>query len=187
MGKVIVGTTMSLDGCISDAEGGVGALYPDFEAMRTSEVVQDSMRTTGAVVMGRRTFAMGDPEEYADSYEYQVPIFVVTHTPPAKAPKQNDRLTFTFVTDGAASALRQARAAAGDRDVMVIGGREVAHQCLRTGLVDELELGVAPVLLGGGLRFFEGLDPAIKFETVRVRPEPGMTNFTLRVIGPQAG
>ncbi len=156
MGKVIVGILMSLDGFINDAQGGLGALYPDMEAMREMDVMQEAMQATGAVVMGRRTFAMGDPDDYADTYEFQVPIFVVTHTPPVKPPKQNDRLTMTFVTDGADSALRQAKAAAGEKNVLVIGGRNVAQQCLRTGLVDEYHLQVHPIVLGSGKRLFAG-------------------------------
>ena len=69
--------------------------------MSSSELMQEQIRSTGAVVMGRRTYEMAeDPDAYADSYEYQVPIFVVTKQAPAKLPKQNDRLTFTFVTGG---------------------------------------------------------------------------------------
>jgi dihydrofolate reductase len=72
--------------------------------------------------MGRRTFDMAeDPDWYVGNHEFQVPIFVLTHQPPAVAPKQDERLTFTFVTDGVASAVAQAKAAAGERVVGVIG------------------------------------------------------------------
>src|SRR5512142_2306806 len=118
MGKVIVGMTMSLDGLINDQEGSVEALYPDLVAWREIEPGRKSIRNTGAVVMGRNSFAMSeDPDWFAGNYEYQVPIFVLTHQPPKKQPKETDTLKFTFVTDGIASAIRQAKATAGDQDV----------------------------------------------------------------------
>ena len=79
MGIVIVGATMSLDGFIEDQHGDVSLLYPDLEDLRRTEALQESIRTTGAVVMGRRAYAMGDPDSYVGNYEYQVPIFVLTH------------------------------------------------------------------------------------------------------------
>ena len=89
-----------------------------------------------------------------------MPIFVLTHTPPAQLPKPDERLTFTFVTDGIESAIRQALAAAGDKDVTVVGGPSTVQQCLQHGLVDVLQIGIMPVLLGDGLRLFEGAPPA---------------------------
>src|SRR5262245_59723108 len=157
MSKVVVGTTMSLDGFINDRNGSVERLYPDLGALRDTEMLRESIRTTGAVVMGRHAFEMGDPDWYVGNYEYQVPIFVVTHRIPDKQPKQNDQLMFTFVTDGIESAIRQARAAAGDKDVTVIGGADIAQQIINAGLADEIEVGIMPILLGGGLRFFEHL------------------------------
>ncbi len=111
---------------------------------------------TGAVVMGRRTFEMGDPDAYVGHYEFQVPIFVVTTHPPERMPKQDEHLTFTFVQDGVASAIAQARAAAGERDVQIVGGANVIQQALRARQVDELHVDVMPVLLGSGRRFFDG-------------------------------
>src|SRR3972149_2142448 len=89
---------------------------------------------TGAVLMGRRTFEMAaDPDWYVGSYELQVPIFVLTHEPPRVAPKHDEHLTFTFVTDGIESAVKQAKAAAGDRAVTVVGGADGIRQLLRAG------------------------------------------------------
>jgi dihydrofolate reductase len=76
MGKVIIGFTMSLDGFINDQNGSVKRLYPDLDSLRYAKPLQESIEKTGAVVMGRKTFAMGDPDSYAGNYEYQVPIFV---------------------------------------------------------------------------------------------------------------
>src|SRR2546426_8784178 len=97
---------------------------------------------TGAVLMGRRTFEMGDPDWYAGNYEFQVPIFVLTHEPPRLQPKQDEHLTFTFVTGGVKSAIAQATAAAGEKAVQVVGGVSVARQLLRAGLVDEVRVDV---------------------------------------------
>ena len=119
MAKVILGMTLSLDGFINDRTGKVGALYPDLYVLRNTEPMRESIQNTGAVVMGRNAFAMAkDPDFYAGNYEFQVPIFVLTHEVPKKHPKETGRLTFTFVTDGMESAIRQTKAAAGDKDVV---------------------------------------------------------------------
>jgi dihydrofolate reductase len=183
MGNVIVGMTLSLDGFVAGPDGDVSRLYPDLGALRYTEMLAESIRATGAVVMGRRAFAMGDPDAYAGQYEYQVPIFVLTHTPPAKAPRQDEHLTFTFVTDGIDSAIRQARAAAGDRDVTVVGGASTIRQCLQHGLVDVLQIGLMPVLLGDGLRLFERLSlPPLALEKFSVIESGPRTDIYFRVV-----
>lgn len=182
MGKVIVGMTISLDGFVNDRNGDVSRLYPDLGALRQTEVLQEAIQTTGAVVMGRRTYAMGDPDSYADHYEFQVPIFVLTHAVPDKLPKRNETLVFTFVTDGIERAIEQAKAAAGDRDVVVVGGADTVQQCIRKGLLDELQLGIVPILLGGGLRLFEHGGKPIELERIWVRESPGRTDLRFRVV-----
>ncbi len=158
MAKVIFGMTMSLDGFINDANGSGALLSSDFEELMQSDMMQDSIRTTGAVVMGRRTFEMAeDPDSYADVYEYQVPIFVITHNAPAKKPKGNDRLHFTFL-DNVEAAIEQAKQTAGDKDVTVVGGPNIGQQLLMKGLVDELQIDIMPVLLGAGQRLFDNLE-----------------------------
>jgi dihydrofolate reductase len=100
----------------------------------------------------------GDPDSWADEgYEFQVPIFVVTHTPPAVAPKGTDALSFTFVTDGVQAAVSRAVEAAGERSVTVVGGADLNRQLLAAGLADELHVDVMPILLGGGLPLFAGV------------------------------
>jgi len=153
--KVIAGMTISLDGFVADETGSVGRLYQDLAALQGTAYMEALIEATGAVLMGKRAFEMGDPDSYVGNYEFQVPIFVLTHHPPSIAPKQDERLTFTFVTDGVESAVAQAMAAAGDKVVQVIGGASVIQQLLRARLLDELHLDVVPVLLGAGLRFFE--------------------------------
>ena len=93
MAKVILGTTISLDGFINDRSGSVEALYPDLAAWRETEAGKESIQNTGAVVMGRNSYAMADdPDWFAGNYEYQVPIFVLTHHVPKKKPKETDTL-----------------------------------------------------------------------------------------------
>jgi dihydrofolate reductase len=159
MAKVYTGMTMSLDGFVADREGNTKRLS-DPAASGGSEYMTALIQATGAVVLGRRTFAMAaDPDWYVGNYEFQVPIFVLTHTPPPVMPKQDENLTFTFVTDGVASAIAQAKAAAGQRAVQAIGA-SVVRQVLLAGLADELHVDVAPVLLGAGLRLFDDPDLA---------------------------
>jgi dihydrofolate reductase len=160
MGHVIAGQTISLDGYVADATGSAEPLYPDLADLQGSEYMNGLIEETGAVIMGRRSFEMpDDPDTIADEYEFQAPIFVVTHQPPAVTPKENDRLTFTFVTDGVESAVAQATTAAGDKSVTVVGGVDVIRQLLHAGLVDELRVDVMPVLLGAGRRFLD--DPSL--------------------------
>ena len=185
MGKVVLGMTMSLDGFINDRTGSVDALYPDLAAWRETDSGKESIQNTGAVVMGRNSYAMSeDPDWFAGNYEYQVPIFVLTHRPPAKMPKQTDQLTFTFVTDGIQSAIQQAKVAAGDREVNIIGAANTARQCLKEGLADELHVDIMPVLLGNGLRVFEDLDTeTIRLERIKVMELPGgRTHLRFRIL-----
>ncbi len=182
MAKVIAGMTMSVDGFVTDEEGSVEPLYPDLAELRDTPYMNALIEETRAVLMGRRAFEMGDPDSYVGTYEFQVPIFVVTHRPPDVAPKQDEHLTFTFVTDGVESAVAQAKAAAGDKAVMVVGGVSVHRQLLDAGLVDELRVDVMPVLLGGGKRLAEGAAPeGLRLEKLDVRQEGERTSLRFRV------
>jgi dihydrofolate reductase len=135
----------------------VERLYPDLEELRYTEPLKEAIKTTGAVVMGRRSFEMGDPDSYADNYEFQVPIFVLTSHIAQKQPGQTERLTFTFVSDGIENAIAQARKAANDKGVMIIGGANLVQQCLRAAFIDEIDIDILPILLSNGLRLFENL------------------------------
>jgi dihydrofolate reductase len=184
MGKVIAGMTMSLDGFVNDSNGSAEKLSPDFSELLDAPSFQEMIKNTGAVIMGKHVYEMADPFLWAnDDYEFQTPIFVLTHTPPAKYPKGNDRLTFTFVTDGIESAISQAKKAASDKDVQVIGGASIIQQCLNAGLCDELQIDIMPVLLGKGLRLFENIDTdKIKLERTKIEETtPVRTSITLRV------
>jgi dihydrofolate reductase len=183
MGYVIAGQTISLDGYVADANGSAEPLYPDLADLQGSEYMNGLIEETGAVVMGRRSFEMpDDPDTIADEYEFQAPIFVVTHHPPPVTPKENERLTFTFVTDGVESAVAQATAAAGDKSVTVVGGVDVIRQLLHAGLVDELRVDVMPVLLGDGLRFLDDSSLAhVDLEKIGIVEVGARTSLRFRV------
>ena len=132
-----------------------------------AEVVAGTLSRSGATIMGRRMFSGGagpwehDPNAdawWGDNPPFHHPVFVLTHHEREPLVKEGGT-TFTFVTEGIESALAQAQAAAGDLDVIVAGGAEVIQQYLRAGLLDELHLHIAPVLLGGGRRLLDGLEP----------------------------
>lgn len=155
MAKVVWGMIMSVDGFINDRHGRLGKLYASFEP---NDEINAAMANTGAVVMGRNSFeSTDDTDAYADNYEFQVPLYILTHHPPARHPKENEKLTITFVTEGIGNAIQQAKASAGEKDVVVLGA-STGQQALKAGLVDELQIAIAPIILGKGLRFFEHLD-----------------------------
>jgi dihydrofolate reductase len=183
VGKVIAGMTMSLDGFVADADGNVDRLYADLADLQESAYMTAVIAETGAVLMGRKTFEMGDPDSYVGQYEFQVPIFVLTHHPPRVPPKQDDRLTFTFVQGEVASAVAQARAAAGEKAVQVVGGVNVIQQLLHAGLVDELHIDVMPLFLGDGPRLFAhaALD-RIDLETIGVETVGQRTGLRFRIV-----
>jgi riboflavin biosynthesis pyrimidine reductase len=166
MARVIAGMTTSLDGFVADEKGSVDRVYPDLAALQGTAYMNALIEETGAVAWGGG----------------HVPIFVLTHHPSRVAPKQDEHLTFTFVTDGVESAVAQARAAAGKKAVQVIGGASVIQQLLRASLVDELHLDVMPVLLGTGLRLFDNtaLEP-IQIEKIVVQEKGPRTTLKLRV------
>jgi dihydrofolate reductase len=183
MGKVILGLSMSLDGFINDEHGSVERLYPDLEGLRDTEPLKEAIQSTGAVVMGKRAFEMGDPDDYAEKYEFQVPIFVVTGNIPFNPPRQTEKLTFNFVPDGVESAVEQAKRAAGEKDVTIIGGARTAQQSLISGLVDEIHIDIMPVLLCKGLRLFEKLGKQpITLEKIEVFDMPVRTTIKFRVV-----
>ncbi|MFP8783213.1 dihydrofolate reductase family protein [Planococcus plakortidis] len=182
MAKVCFGMIVSLDGFVSDRHGKLDKLY---ESFKPNDEINKVMEKTGAVVMGRRTYDMtDDPDAYADNYEFQVPIFVLTHHPPAKHPKENENLSITFVNDGIGSAVRMAKEAAGEQEVVVLGA-DVGQQAMRAELVDELQIAIAPVLLGTGTRMFEHLDDMeIQLEKIRTMESRRQVEIHYKVIKP---
>jgi len=155
-----------------------------------SELVEESLAASGAVVMGRRMFSGGagpwsdDANAngwWGDDPPFGVPVFVLTHHERETLPMEGGT-SFTFVTGGIESALEQARTAARGKDVLIAGGAQAAQQYLKAGLLDEIQLHVAPVLLGGGVRLFEGLGPDdAKLELEEVVESSVVTHLRYRV------
>jgi len=154
------------------------------------ELSRELQARVGAVVMGRRMFSGGDgPWEsdpnadawWGDDPPFHVPVFVLTHHEREPVVKEGGT-TFTFVTDGIESALEQARAAAEDSDVQLSGGASVAQQYLRAGQLDELNIHVAPILLGGGVSLFGELGPdAPGLKLTKVVESPFVTHLTYEI------
>ncbi len=154
----------------------------------SSTVVADDNANVGAEIMGRGKFgppargAWGsDPWQgwWGDDPPFRKPVFVLTHHP--REPLTLTDTTFTFVTDGIEAALDLARHAAGERDVLIGGGAKAINQYLAAGLVDQLDLHVVPIILGGGARLFDGVGPEVKFGLTRVIDAPGVTHLKYRV------
>jgi dihydrofolate reductase len=155
----------------------------------SSPVVRESHANVGAEIMGRGKFGPATRGEWGDDPwrgwwgeepPFHKPVFVLTHH--EREPLILADTTFTFVTDGIESALAQAREAAGDKDVFIGGGADVINQYLAAGLVDELELHVVPILLGGGARLFDGVGPGLKLEELRALEAPGVAHLKYRVV-----
>ncbi len=159
------------------------------EVNASSEIIEEAMENVGAVIMGRKMFGGGpgpwgdDPWTgwWGDDPPFHVPVFVLTHH--EREPLQMaGGTTFHFVTDGIESALERAREAAGGQDVKLAGGAAVAQQYLAAGLVDEMQLNVAPILLGGGERLFENVGADLELTQERVVHTPDVTNVRYRVL-----
>jgi dihydrofolate reductase len=158
------------------------------ETNASSAIMEEGLAGVGATVMGRNMFGGGpgpwgdDPWDgwWGDDPPFHHPVFVLTHHEREPLQKEGGN-SFTFVTDGIESALEQARQAAGDRDVSLAGGAEVAQLYLAAGLIDEMMLNVVPVLLGGGTRLFENLgDAEIGLEQVQVIEAPDVAHLRYR-------
>jgi dihydrofolate reductase len=178
MAKVIWHITMSLDGFIA---GPGDAMDWVFEHAGPNAVAAEVVETTGALVVGRRTYEVEDRIRggfYGGAW--RGPYFVVTHDAPATVP---DWMTGTFVSDGVPEAVARAKTAAGERNVVVLGA-SIAHQCIAGGLLDEIVAHVAPVLLGGGVRLFGGPgSPRVDLEPISVGQSGQVTDLRYRVVG----
>ncbi len=211
MAKVMIALSMSLDGFIAgrndgDAhplgEGGMrlfdwyfdgdtpirryddaahrGVRVPPFRLSRSSASVFDELvEGSGAFVTGRRTYDIADGWG-GNCPVPGIPLFVVTHSVPKDIPHGESE--YTFVTDGVESAVKQAKLRASDQYVSLMGGR-VPQQALRAGLVDEIQIHLVPVLLGGGVHLFDNLSlKSIGLELLRVVDSPGVTHLRFRVL-----
>lgn len=204
MGKVTTDMSISLDGFVTGpndhvdcplGEGGeqLHQWIYDLESWRSrhglpegklnvnAEVVEETFRNTGAVIMGRRMFEHGI-RFWGDNPPFHVPVFVLTHTPREPLVKDGGT-TFTFVTDGVQSALRQAMVAAAGQDVSIAGGANIVQQYLSAGLLDEIQIHLIPVLLDGGRRLFEHINTEhLTLENIRVIESPEVTHLKYRVV-----
>ena len=161
------------------------------EANEDSEILEESTKAMGAVIMGRKMFSGGegpwkdDPNAdgwWGDDPPFHVPVFVLTHHARETKPMEGGT-TFTFVTNGIEAALEQARGIAGEKNVGIAGGADVLQQYLKAGLLDELQIHVAPLLLGDGVRLFENHVGAQQpeVEATRVIRSPLVTHLRYRV------
>lgn len=204
MGKVFADISMSLDGFITGPndgpELGLGKegerlhqwLYDlvswrerhglaGGESNRDAEILEEAFKNTGAIIMGRRMFDIAE-EPWGDNPPFHMPVFVVTHRAKDTLTKVGGT-TFTFVTDGIESALKQAKAAAGDKDVSLAGGANIIQQFLKAGLLDEIQIHLVPILFGGGRRLFDHTGTGkIELESTRVIESPGVTHLRFRVV-----
>jgi dihydrofolate reductase len=160
------------------------------EVNESTAVMEESLDNIGASVMGRKMFGGGDGPWgddpwngwWGDDPPFHTPVFVLTHH--AREPlAMQGGTSFSFVTDGPESALGQAKEAADGKDVALAGGASVAQQYLAAGLVDEMQINVVPVLLGGGTRLLDNLaDADVKLEPIRVVATPDVTHLKYRVV-----
>ena len=203
MGKVSTGLSMSLDSFIAGTNDGPGsrlgeggerlfAWYssgdteyrpPGTEMVvrvspQSAELLREAHSKMGAFVTGRRTFDITNG--WGGSPPLGVPTFVLTHTVPQEWVYEGS--PFTFVTDGIESAVEQAKALAGEKDVAV-GAASIVQQCIRAGLLDEIHIDLVPVLLVGGVRLFDHLGRTpIELKSTRVIEAPSVTHLTFRVL-----
>jgi dihydrofolate reductase len=184
--KVFFDVNLSLDGFM--AADGITAEEPlgqdgqrlrEWAAGREADLAPNPVATVGALVGGRRTYDTSLPEWGAGGPHPPLPVFVITHAAPAEPPGDS---VYTFVTDGIESALEQARAAAGERAVKVMGGAVIGQAYLAAGLVDEIVVHLVPVLLKAGTRMFDNLGPEhLGLELAEVVDTPAVTHLRYRV------
>src|SRR3954471_23339972 len=201
-GKVFFSVTMSLDGFIAPGslQDLMGQQWMELqqwifpqrffrenlnlgeggEEGRENDIVRETFERTGASVMGKRMFDAGE-QAWPEDAPFHTPVFVVTHEKrdPWERPGGT---TFHFVNDGIESALDQARAVAGDRNVRIAGGGATIVEYVNAGLVDEFSIALSPVVFGSGIRLFEGVDAGrVVLEPVAAEPSPRATHLTYAV------
>jgi dihydrofolate reductase len=194
MGKVIFDTSMSLDGFMTASNrrpeepmGDGGQRLHEWafgEDERDRELLEDAVEALGAVIAGRTTYDDSAPWWGADgpTGSARRPVFVVTHDAPAENPEAGG--VYTFVTDGIESALEQAKAAAGEKIVTVMGGASIRQQYIAASLVDEISVHLVPVLFGSGTRMFEHLgSDHIQLEPIEVIGTRSATHLRFRIAG----
>jgi dihydrofolate reductase len=193
MGKVTAALSVSLDGFIDGPNGEDGGLHAwvfsgsvpveaagisfKLASESSAELFREFVDDTGAIVIGRKAATIASEVEPI----FNLPTFVLTHQP--REPTTKDGVTVTFVNGGIENALEQARQAAGGKDVCIFGGADTVRQYLQAGLLDELQLDIVPVLLGGGTRLFDGASLSeVKLKPVRAVESTNVTHLIYRVM-----
>lgn len=187
MALIEANISMSVDGYVTgpgvDQRPGLGdggeALHAWIGHEEGRQLMEASFAASGAVITSRKVYEdTGGWGE--DDGLFRMPVFVVTHQ--AQEPVSKGETTFTFVTGGVAVALAQAAEAAGDKLVHIMGGASIIQQALRAGLVDQLRLHVAPILLGAGTPLFDHLLAPLRLDQMQTLVTPEATHLTYRVI-----
>ena len=194
MGMFILNISMSLDGFIAgpkdddqpDREVGALDILHDWmfsgkTEPEAEEWLSGYLKNVGAFIMGRRVFKFG-VGPWGDNTAFHAPCFVLSHRAQETIVNQGGT-SYTFITDGIESALEKARAAAGEKDIVLNGGANAAQQYLKAGLLDEINLYLVHVLLGQGIQLFENIGTElIKLEKISVTEAPGVTHLRFRVV-----
>jgi dihydrofolate reductase len=197
MPHVTCNMSVSVDGFVAGprqstanpiGDGGIRLHEWHFDPQGDDQRIIDEWQTSpGAYIMGRNMFGPGrgawDPAWtgwWGDEPDYHAPVFVLTHHARESLTMQGGT-TFHFVTAGIESALEQAKAAAGDRNVEIAGGASTVNAYLAAGAIDELHLHIAPMLLGAGERLFDGVPADLQLAPIAVSGSPGATHVKYRV------
>jgi dihydrofolate reductase len=191
MPKVLLEFSMSLDGYVAgpdvgpDEPMGRGGealhnwVFEGRSAEETQRFQTDHFRDVGALIVGRRMADLGIGP-WGDEPVFHAPVFVLTHRE-ARTVGKRGGTSYTFVTGGIDEAMRRAREAAGDKDVQVNGGADVARQCLRAGVVDELRLHLVPLVLGSGTSLFDDATPDVRLRPISAVGTPTVTHLVYEV------
>ena len=191
MSKVLMEITMSLDGYTAGPEvspeaplGRGGELLHEWmfagrSAADSNRFETDHFSTIGGVIIGRRMADLGIGP-WGEEPTFHAPVFVVTHRPAETIVKEGGT-SYIFVTEGIDAAMAQAQAAAGEQDVMVNGGADIDRQYLNAGLIDEIRLHLAPIILGGGTPLFTGVRPDLRLVPSQATNSPLATHLTYQV------
>lgn len=179
MSKVVIHATVSLDGFMADPDGGVDWMNGFPSAPEDEDVVGRVMQELGAIVGGANKTRTIDDGEIPYGGMVKVPVYLMTHC--AHEPIEKNDVTYTFVVDDIAHAVKSAKQAAGGKWVSLLGG-SISRQCLELGLVDEIQLHIVPILLGEGISLFAGLSKHIKLERVETSAYASETHLRYRVL-----
>jgi dihydrofolate reductase len=190
MANVVIDIAMSLDGYVTGPNDrpekpmgeNRGERIFGWDASDRQILLEAKEDKIGAMITGRRTYDITNGWNGTHPIRNGIPVFVLAETAPSKVPEGNT--PFTFVTDGIESAVEQAKAAAGEKIVYVIGGGNVIQQLLNKGLADELRVHISSAFIGGGTPLFASLDPNIKLEQTEVKSGRGVVHLTYRLHHP---